>query len=77
MGHYYFKSSDGTVSGHMQIPNIYLYKGFRFEYHHYLGYTKVNKDFSISKREGKKYYDVIHEFNKLSDEEKEKYLIYS
>ena len=53
------------------MANIFQYKGFLFEFHHFLGPAKVNKDFEPSARQGLKFYRAIDEWIKLSKEEKE------
>lgn len=59
------------------MPNIYKYKGYLFEYYFYLGPNKLNKDLSVSKVMGKKFYDVVTEFGNLTKKQQKKYLVYS
>ena len=60
------------VRGILTLANIYEYGGFTFEYHAYLGPTKLKKDLEPAKREGRKFFKVITEWDKLSKKQKEK-----
>lgn len=65
----------GNTHGIITCPNIYQYKGFIFEFHHYCGPFKLKKDFEPAKLTGRKFYKVIKEWDKLSKKEKKKTLI--
>jgi len=77
MGCHRFTSGDGTIVGHICMANIYKYDGLLFEYHSYLGPTQVKKDYSQRKRISKGFWDTVSKFEKLTDEEREEYLISS
>ena len=47
----------------------YEYKGLRFEYGHF-GPAKLLKDGSISKQQGRKFWAIFDEWEKLPDREK-------
>ena len=73
---------DNKVVGHICFANIYEYKHneklFQFEWHYWSGPWPVNKDLELSKRNpGNKFWDMVDEFVKLSNEERKKYLIMS
>ena len=77
MGCHSFKSADGSIQGHICLANIYQFEGLTFEYHNYLGPTQYKKDGSEPRKNiSKNFYDVIDKFVKLSEKEREKYLIY-
>lgn len=52
---------------------VYRYKGYYFDVHSYCGPTRLKKDDSPHMRPGQKFWDMYVEFEKLSDEEKQKY----
>lgn len=56
--------------------NGYQYGGFTFEYHRWLGPTKLNKDGEFSKRQGRKFYQVVSQWEKLTKRQREKTRIY-
>ena len=74
MSDHYFNFNGG--SGIISLANGYKFEGFYFEYHSYLGPTKMNKNGEFSKRTGRKFYKMIDSFEKLSKNEREKYRIY-
>lgn len=76
MGTHYDRDSTGKVVSIVTVANGYQYKGFLFEFHSYLGPTKMRKDGEPAKRQGKKFFDVIAEWEKLSKKEKEATRIY-
>jgi hypothetical protein len=55
--------------------DYYRYNGFIFEYHHYHGPLKLNKDLQPSKRSGDKFYKATGEWLDLPEEEKAKTVI--
>lgn len=58
------------------IANIYEYKGYVFEFHKWCGPTPYKKDLSEPRKTiPAGFWDMISEFVKLTDEEKEKYQI--
>ena len=77
MGCHPFSNADGTMRGHICLANIYKFKGLVFEYHDYLGPTQYRADMSQPRKHiSKNFYRVIDKFAKLSEKEREKYLIY-
>jgi hypothetical protein len=64
------RDNDGRVIGVITMANIYRFKGFIFEVHHYFGPAKLNKDFSQAAREGPKFWKAFQEWDKLTDAEK-------
>ena len=77
MGCHPLNNADGKIQGHICLPNIYKFKGLVFEFHSYLGPIQYKKDLSEPRKNiSKNFYDVIDQFVKLSDKEREKYLIY-
>jgi len=70
-GHFFTYSDDGKLMTHISFSDIYEYKGFTFEFHSYCGPIKLNKDWEPSKRTGRKFYKILREWDKLSEEAKE------
>lgn len=70
--HFNFNGGHGIIT----LANGYKYKNFYFEYHSYLGPTKMNKNGEFSKRQGRTFYKAISAWEKLSKREKEKTRIY-
>jgi hypothetical protein len=70
MGTHYMRNDDGQVVGIITMANIYRFKGFIFEVHYYGGPVKLKKDFSPAAREGRKFWQVFAEWEKLTDAEK-------
>lgn len=60
--------------GYICSARIYKYKNFTFEFG-YCGPHKLKSDFEPAKCEGRVFWKVINEFNKLSDKKKESYRI--
>lgn len=78
MGCHSFQSSDGRVTGHICLANIYEFEGLVFEYHSYLGPCQYKKDLSGPRENiSKNFWEVIAKFEKLPKDERDKYLIYS
>ena len=72
-----FSNEDGGIRGHICLIDIYRYEGLVFEYHAWNGYTQYKKDANMPRiRYSKNFYEVVGRFDKLSDDEKKKYLIY-
>jgi len=65
------KDKDGRVIAVITFRDFYQYKGFTFEHHPYLGACKLNKNLEPSKREGRRFYEVVTEWDTLSKDEKE------
>lgn len=64
-------------NGVICLPNIYEYGGFTFEMHYWCGPMKLRKkDFEPAKRQGRKFYKIIGEWQKLSKKEKKKTQVY-
>ena len=77
MEYHPFSNADGTMRGHICLANIYKFKGLVFEYHSYFGPIQYKKDLSEPRKNiSRNFYDVIDQFVKLSNKEREKYLIY-
>lgn len=56
----------------MCMGRAYTYKGYTFEFAFH-GLERLNKDGGVSKIRGDKFYSIVEEFQKLSDEDKAKY----
>ena len=74
MSDHYFKNGNST--GIITLPNFYKYKGFIFEFHYFCVPIKLKKNYDPAKLQGRKFYKVITEWDKLSDKEKKKTKIY-
>jgi hypothetical protein len=48
----------------------YRYKGFTFSWHNYIGPQKLNKNGQPAKREGRKFFEMIGDWYKLTDAER-------
>ena len=70
MSTHYMRDNDGQVVGIITMANIYRFKGFIFEVHHFFGPFKLKKDFSAAERAGRKFWQVFAEWDKLTDAEK-------
>jgi hypothetical protein len=64
------------IIGYMCGPRMYEYKGTKFEWHSYCGPHPIDDDLEPLDDIPDEFWDMIGEFQKLSDEEKEKYLIH-
>jgi hypothetical protein len=53
--------------------NVYRYNGYYFEWHHYCGPHPLNKNGELSKKIPSGFWDMVSEFQLLSDIEKRKY----
>ena len=73
-----FEIDNGNIKGHLCLANIFKYKGFIFEYHPYGGYWPCHKDdWSIPRKNFPKgFWEMVDEFDKLTDEEKYNHQIY-
>lgn len=60
------------MSGFVCGPKVYRYKGILFEYHSYFGPWPLNKNYQPRARAGKKFFDLVKEFDKLSERQKER-----
>lgn len=77
MGCHSLTNADGSITGTICLANIYEFEGLVFEYHSYLGPMQYKKDLSEPRKNtSKNFWDVIAKFEKLSREERDKYLIY-
>jgi hypothetical protein len=74
MSCHYFNFNNGR--GIITLANGYKFGGFYFEWHDYLGPTKMKKNGNAAKRTGRKCYKVIEKWDRLSKPEKEKTRIY-
>ena len=70
MGTHYIRDNDDRVVATVTYANIYRFKGFTFEVHHFCGPAKLKKDFSAAERTGRKFWKVFAEWDKLTDAEK-------
>ena len=70
MSTHYMRDNDGRVIGIITMANIYRFKGFPFEVHHFLGPFKLKKDLSHAAKDGRKFWQVFGEWEKLTDAEK-------
>jgi len=55
-------------------PSLYKFNGWFFEWHSYCGPWPLRKDGELRKRAGRKFWKVIEEFQKLSKEERKKFI---
>lgn len=74
MSDHYFKL--GKTHGIISLCNIYKYKNFIFEFHNYLGPTKLKKDYEPAKLQGRKFFKIVEKWYQLTDKQKEKTKIY-
>lgn len=74
MSDHYFNFNGGR--GIISVGNGYKFGGFYFEWNNYLGPTKMNKNGEPSKQQGRKFFNMIDRWVKLTDKEKEKTRIY-
>jgi hypothetical protein len=65
------RDDQGRITAIITFADIYQFKGFIFEHHRYSGPMKLKKDLEPAKCEGRKFWKVWGEWNKLTDEEKE------
>ena len=54
---------------------VYKYKGYFFEWHSFCGPSPLRKDGELSKKIPKGFWDMIDEFCKMTDFEKEPYRV--
>jgi hypothetical protein len=54
--------------------NIYEYKGWIIEFHHFCGPWPLTKDFTPKKRAGKVFWSIWEEFSKLPTKEQIGYI---
>ncbi len=76
MGAHTIKDEDGRLTGVITLIDAYEYKGFHFEYHPYLGITKLKKNLDPAARSGRKFYKVIEEWLSLSETERKETQIF-
>jgi len=55
--------------------DAYKYKGYYFQWHNYTGPCALRKDGEPSRRNPAGFWDMIEEFAKMTDEEKEVYRV--
>lgn len=60
------------MEGHICGPSVYKYMGWQFEIHSYCGPWPHKANGEPRKKAGAKFWEVYAEFNKLSQEEKDK-----
>ena len=56
-------------------PKLYRYKGWFFEWHSYCGPWPLKKDATPKKQAGKKFWNLINDFQGMSIKERETYRI--
>jgi len=71
-----FRTADGTVTGIICLGNIFNYKGFLFEDHHYCGPVPLRKDGEMSRRIRKGFYDAYYEFKQLNKTDQETFRVF-
>ena len=75
MGSHYGKDVNGNL-WHISRADIYRYRGFTFEWHDYLGPTKVRaRDWEPAARTGRKFYRMLTAWLKLSPSKRKRTLI--
>lgn len=73
MATHIIKTDNATIF--LTCANIYKYKGFLFEFHPYLGFHQVTKNYEPRKRTSKGFYDAVEEWMNLPEVEQVKYLV--
>lgn len=64
-------------NGIICLPNIYKYKGYIFEWHHWCGPIKLKKNLEPHERQGSRFYKIAQEWHdNLTNKQKEKTRIY-
>ena len=71
MGHQYFYDRDGKLTAIASFSDCYEYGGFRFEFHRYLGPSKIRKDGELAAKQGGKFYKAVEEWQKLPKKARE------
>ena len=64
------RNDQGRITTILTVADIYEYGGFIFEVHHYSGPAKLKKNLELAAREGRKFWKVWGEWDKLSPKEK-------
>ena len=54
--------------------NVYRYKGYYFEWHNYFGTYPLKKNGDVRQNIPKGFWDMVEDFQKLKDKEKQKYI---
>jgi hypothetical protein len=62
------------MTGFLCSPRLYKYDGWFFEYGHHICWP-LCKDGEPRKRAGDRFYDMIHKFLALPEEEQERYRV--
>ena len=71
MATHYIKDKSGRVNTIITVANIYRYKGFTFEFHKWLGPQKCRgANHEPAAKMGPKFFAVIAEWQKLTEDEK-------
>lgn len=60
---------------HLNIPKIYSYNGWTFQWHSYCGPWPLKKNGDPRERAGDVFWNVIDEFQKLSKDERESFRV--
>ena len=68
MGAHKIQDDQGRVTGIITFIDAYEYEGFIFEYHPYMGFTKLKKNLDPAARQGDKFYRIIDKWLKLSEQ---------
>ena len=70
MSDHFLRDDTGRCHTILTCANIYQYKGFTFEFHHFCGPGKVKKNGDPAARQGLKFWRAVDEWCQLSDDEK-------
>lgn len=65
------------LGGIVCIADRYHFEGFTFEWHHYLGPTRLRKDGEPAKRQGNKFYAAAQRWFNLPKKQREKFRVNS
>lgn len=65
------------MSGFICSSNQYFFDGWYFEYHKFCGPWPLNKNGDQKKRAGKKFWMVWDKFSRLSETEREKFIVHN
>jgi hypothetical protein len=75
MGCHKLVDGSGKVIGIVTCSNVYSYKGFLFEMHHFCGPTRLKRNGEHHKYFGPRFWKVFEEWFKLTDKQKAKTFI--
>lgn len=72
MSDHFIRDEQGRCHTIITMANIYKYGGFIFEFHRYCGPCKLKKNWEPAAREGRKFWQTISRWQKLTKKQKEK-----